>query len=152
MKLCWTNGADPDFVTLIRELDEHLRRINGDQQAKYAPYNAMTPQVEAAVFYDGETPVACCALRMHGPEQAEIKRMFVRPAYRRHGLAKRLLAALESRAAERGCRQLVLETNPAMADAVALYQSYGFAEIENFGPYRDLPTLCLGKAVESRKP
>ena len=147
MNLRWTHGGDADFVTLTRELDTYLQGINGDRQSDYAPYNIMNSLAEVALLYSGETPVACGALRMHEGGVAEIKRMFVAPDHRRSGLAKQLLIALETRAKALGCTRLVLETNPTMEGAVGLYQSYGFSPIEPFGPYRDLPTLCMGKAV-----
>jgi ribosomal protein S18 acetylase RimI-like enzyme len=78
---------------------------------------------------------------------AEIKRVYVSPACRRTGLGRRIVEALQRRAAEMGFRTLVLETNPSFTDAVALYRGMGFQTVEHFGPYRGMCTLCLGKTL-----
>jgi len=152
MRLCWVTGIHEDFLTLAHELDNHLRQVNGDRQVCYEAYNQMNAQIEVALLYDNDAPIACGALRLHGQDQAEVKRMYVRPAYRHRGLAKQLLATLEARAYEHGCDRLFLETSPLMLDAVALYHSYGFTEIPKYGPYCNLPSLCLGKPVQASKP
>lgn len=63
---------------------------------------------EAAVCYDGETVVGACTLspsgeQGHGPE---IVGLYVRPKYRRRGIARRLLAAIVARAEARGLAPL----------------------------------------------
>ena len=148
MNLCWTNGTDPQFVELTRELDAFLAEQNGCSQSAFSPYNAVDESTEAVIVYDGVTPVACGALRLHDLTTGEIKRMYVRPLYRHNGLATQVLAALETRAAEMGCENLVLETNPKFTSAVALYRRLGFQTIEPYGPYRTLCSLCLGKAIQ----
>jgi len=82
-------------------------------------------------------PAGCGAVRFHGDESAHIKRMWVAPRARGLGLGRRLLAELESRAAARGVTTLRLETNRALAEAVALYRSAGYREVAAFNaePY-----------------
>lgn len=92
--------------------------------------------------------VACAAWKSHPDGQAEIKRVYVQPAYRHGGLARKLLVAVETRVAERGYSRLLLETNPSFTDAVRLYQRYGFQPTEPFGPYTCLCTLCMGKPIQ----
>ena len=147
MILQWTNGADEAFVTLTRELDGYLAAQNGPAHCAYAPFNVMDAQTEAVVIFDGNTPTACGALRLHDGHTAEIKRMFVRPAFRRCGLAQQILSALEARAKALGCTRLILETSPTFNEAVALYRKLGFESIEPYGPYHDLCSLCMGKAI-----
>lgn len=149
MTLRWTNAADSDFILLTRELDAYLQGCNGENQADYSPYNVMSAQTEAIVVYDGDIPVACGALRQYEEHTAEIKRMFVKLSHRRSGLARIILSALEERAKALGCTRLILETSPSFSSAVALYQSFGFHEIEPFGPYQTLCTLCMGKDILS---
>ncbi len=91
--------------------------------------------------------VACAAWKSHPDGQAEVKRVYVKPAYRHGGLARRLLEAVEARVAARGFTRLLLETNPSFTDAVQLYQRYGFQATEPFGPYVCLCTLCMAKPV-----
>ena len=147
MNLCWTNGSDPHFGELTKELDAFLAEQNGSCQEVFTPHNAVDENTEAVIIYDGTIPAACGALRLHDHNTGEIKRMYVRPFYRQNGLATQILAALEARALEKGCTKLVLETNPKFAAAVALYHRLGFQAIEPFGPYRKLCSLCLGKNI-----
>jgi DNA-binding MarR family transcriptional regulator/GNAT superfamily N-acetyltransferase len=81
-------------------------------------------------------PVGCGALKFHHEAPAEIKRMWVGPAVRGLGLGRRLLAELEARAAARGVRVLRLETNRALSEAISLYRTAGYREVE---PFNDEP-------------
>jgi GNAT superfamily N-acetyltransferase/DNA-binding MarR family transcriptional regulator len=82
-------------------------------------------------------PVGCGALKFHRDAPAEIKRMWVAPAVRGLGLGHRLLAELEAHAAANGVRTLRLETNRALAEAIALYRAAGYQEVAAFNdePY-----------------
>ena len=84
-----------------------------------------------------DEPVGCGALKYHGDAPAEVKRMWVSPAARGLGLGRRLLAELEARAAGHGVRVLRLETNRALTEAIGLYRSAGYREVEPFNrePY-----------------
>jgi len=87
---------------------------------------------------DGE-PVGCGVLWHHGGGVADAKRMWVAPRARGLGLGRRLLAELERHARESGVRTLRLDTNRALTEALALYRSAGFQEIERFNdePHAD---------------
>ena len=82
-------------------------------------------------------PVGCGALKLHGDAPAEIKRMWVADAVRGLGVGRRLLADLESHAAQHGVRRLRLETNKALIEAINLYRSVGYREVAAFNdePY-----------------
>ncbi len=77
-------------------------------------------------------PVGCGALRLHGGEPAEIKRLWVAESARGLGLGRRLMVALEGLAAEHGAPAVRLDTNGALVEAIALYRSSGYVEIERF--------------------
>lgn len=82
-------------------------------------------------------PVGCGALKIHRRSPGEIKRMWVAPHLRGLGLGRRILVELERRAAEAEVRVLRLETNRALTEAIALYRSHGYREVEAFNeePY-----------------
>jgi DNA-binding MarR family transcriptional regulator len=80
--------------------------------------------------------VGCGALRLHGREPAEIKRMWVAPEARGLGLGRRMLEALEREAAARGARTTRLETNRALVEAIAMYREAGYREV---APFNDEP-------------
>jgi GNAT superfamily N-acetyltransferase len=82
-------------------------------------------------FADG-TPVCGGGLKRLDHEAAEIKRMYVAPAARRQGLARRLLGALEDAARERGYRIVRLDTGARQPHAKALYTASGYVEISDY--------------------
>jgi DNA-binding MarR family transcriptional regulator len=84
-------------------------------------------------------PAGCGALKLHGSQPAEVKRMWVAPAVRGVGLARRLLRALEERARAAGAAAVRLDTNGTLVEAIALYRSEGYREIAPFNaePYAD---------------
>ncbi|HEX4510088.1 MAG TPA: GNAT family N-acetyltransferase, partial [Burkholderiaceae bacterium] len=70
-------------------------------------------------------PVGCAGLKGSGGEIAEVKRLWVSPATRGLGLARRLMAAVEQAACELSIRVLRLDTNAALPEAAALYRKTG---------------------------
>ena len=84
---------------------------------------------------DGD-PVACGALMTQEPEVGYIRRMWVDPTMRGLGLGRRMLAALEDQACELGMHTVRLETNRALDEAMRLYRSAGYTEIEPFNDER----------------
>ena len=67
----------------------------------------------------GAVPVGCIALKGDGGAPAEIKRMWLDPAQRGTGLARRLMAQAEEIARELGIKTLRLDTNRALTKAIA---------------------------------
>jgi putative acetyltransferase len=68
-----------------------------------------------------------------GTRAAELKRLWVEPQFRGHGVGRGLVMAAIDWARTRGYQALVLDTvNEAMPEASALYQSLGFEETERF--------------------
>lgn len=83
---------------------------------------------------DGDA-VGCVGVKLD-PDAAEIKRMWVAPAARGLGLARRLLAEIEERARAHGLRATRLDTNGTLVEAIALYRSAGYREVP---PFNDNP-------------
>ncbi|HEU4886178.1 MAG TPA: helix-turn-helix domain-containing GNAT family N-acetyltransferase [Longimicrobium sp.] len=84
---------------------------------------------------DGE-PVACGAVKVMAPGIGYLKRMWVAPAVRGLGFARRMLGALEAQARELGFTTLRLETNRTLTEAIRLYRSAGYVEVP---PFNDEP-------------
>lgn len=85
-------------------------------------------------------PVACGALKTVAPGVADIKRMWVSDIVRGRGVGRRLLDRLVAEARAMGLRRVQLDTNRALTEAIALYRSAGFREVEAFNdePHADL--------------
>lgn len=83
-----------------------------------------------------EEPVGCGALKFHGSEPTEIKRMWVAKRARGLGLGRRLLQELERYAREMGATVVHLETNRNLSEAINLYRASGYREV---APFNDEP-------------
>jgi DNA-binding MarR family transcriptional regulator/GNAT superfamily N-acetyltransferase len=81
-------------------------------------------------------PIGCGALKFHGVERSDLKRMWVAPTTRGLGIGRRLLGELERRAFERGSHTVRLETNKALTEAIAMYRAAGYREV---GAFNDEP-------------
>ncbi|MEV5598376.1 GNAT family N-acetyltransferase [Streptomyces sp. NPDC052496] len=116
------------------EIDEGL--------TEYPPGQLVPPHGELLVVRDGDEEAVGCGglLLLDGGRTAELKRVFIRTAWRGQGAAGVLMRALERRAAELGAGRLRLDTRSDLVEAVALYRAYGYAEIPAYkeDPYSDL--------------
>ena len=82
-----------------------------------------------------DEPIGCGGLKFHD-DWAELKRMWVAPDARGLGIGRRLLTELEARAAAHGSRVVRLDTNGTLREAIAMYRSAGYVEIEPFNDER----------------
>lgn len=148
-QLLRTDSSHAGFRELIRELDAALRVNDGEQYDSFFIQHNQTDQIHhVVVVFDGELAVGCGAVKHFSDEAMEVKRMFVRPAYRGKGIGKSVLAGLEAWALELGYKSCVLETSIHLKAAVALYRGYGYAEIPRYPPYTDVPTsVCFRKKL-----
>lgn len=82
------------------------------------------------VAENGEQLVGYAAL-MYVGDGADVQRVVVHTAHRRHGIAADLLSRLLDEAAGRGCQQVLLEVAADNKAALGLYKRFGFAEISH---------------------
>jgi putative acetyltransferase len=144
---------NPDLHRLIDKLDEGLLQLYPAEGIFGVDFG--DPKVADMVFcvaYIGQQAVGCGALRPLGAEAAglaaELKRFFVDAAYRRRGIAKRLLDFLEQQASAMGFETILLETGPKQPEAIALYRQFGYLEIESYGDYAGCPhSYCMEKQL-----
>jgi GNAT superfamily N-acetyltransferase len=135
----------PAVIALCAERQAELdRQYDGDPA--YLTRHALDPSVSFLVAkIDGE-PVGCAGLQPLEPRIAEVRRLYVRPAHRGHGISRRLLAALEELAREWGVVTLRLETGDLQPESIGLYQSTGYRRIPAFGAYvGSSRSLCFEK-------
>ena len=121
----------PLFAPFIREADGPLD-VDLDIEAEIAagPPRDLTPPGGGLLLarVDGE-PAGLGGVRHLETEVAEVKTMYVAPAYRGRGLARAILAELEAIARTHGCRATRLDTSDYLTSAVALYRAAGYREV-----------------------
>ena len=85
-------------------------------------------------------PIGCVGLKGTGGELAEVKRLWVAPSARGLGLGRRLMDGVEDAARNIALKILRLDTNSALPEALKLYRSTGWTEIDRFNddPYPDV--------------
>ena len=140
---------DPDVVRLVAQVQkEYVDRYGGPDEAsvdlhEFAPPNGLF----LVALLDG-VPVATGGWRRIADDAVEIKRMYVVSSARRQGLARRVLAELESSAAASGYARALLGTGDRQPEAIALYESAGYSAVPGFGHYADAPgALFYGKSL-----
>jgi len=141
-----TASDDNDFRTLVALLDADLRIRDGEEHGFYAQFNGIAAIKEVIVAYIGDEPVACGAFKPYDAHTAEVKRMFVQPAFRGRGCARQVLQALEAWAAELGFAACILETGKKQPEAIRLYEKGGYHYIPNYGQYAGVEnSVCMQK-------
>ncbi len=93
------------------------------------PLPYVLPRGALLIAHAGKDVAGCVALRPLDSRTGEMKRLYVRPAYRSWGLGKLLVEAVILVARQAGYSELRLDTLPTMASAQALYHRLGFVEI-----------------------
>jgi ribosomal protein S18 acetylase RimI-like enzyme len=134
------NVVDPDGAAARHCLREYCTELDRRFDSGFDPADSLPADPEemrlpAGLFVlaslRGE-PIGCGALKFHRDQPTELKRMWVSPTARGLGVGRRVLAELERHAGEHGGRTIRLETNKALIEAIAMYRSAGYREVEAF--------------------
>jgi len=114
-----------NFSLCFQEFDKELATLPGD----YAP-----PHGRLLLLQDDDHIKGCVALHRLDDDTCEMKRLYLRPAFRGTGLGRVLVETIIREARTIGYKYMRLDTvEPLMKDAIAMYRHFGFKEIE---PYR----------------
>ena len=123
-------GESLGFNTCFGGFEQEVISLPGE----YAP-----PSGLLLLAKENGNRAGCVALRPLDATACEMKRLYVRPAFRGTGLGRRLAEAAVAHARAAGYRRICLDTLPAMQEARALYASLGFKAC---APYYD--NACVG--------
>ncbi|MEP7356651.1 MAG: GNAT family N-acetyltransferase [Anaerolineales bacterium] len=141
----------PDAQQLIAELEAALAPLYpATSRHGYSVDKLIRSGVAFFVIRQEGQPAGCGGVQLFGGEYAEVKRMFVRPRYRGLGLARQMLDHLAAHARAAGIGLLRLETGIHQADAIRLYENYGFGRTSPFGEYQPDPnSVFFEKRLEA---
>ena len=129
----------------LQRFDEELLHL----EEKYGPPEGCLYLLRV----DGEN-AGCGGMRALDEGRCELKRMYIRPAFRGRGLGRMMARRIIADARAAGYKEMLLDTLPFLTAAQALYRSLGFCEIER---YNDSPMagasylcldLCAGKEAQ----
>ena len=122
-------AGDPKFAYYLelQSYDEELRHLEG----KYGP-----PRGALILALEGGEAAGCIALKEMDETRCELKRLYVRPAFRGRGLGRTLTDMIIERARAAGYKEMLLDTLPFLQSAQRIYRAAGFREIEK---YNDSP-------------
>lgn len=151
---------DPRVRPLLDELaveydsryaDLFGRGAAAEELNRYPAGEFAGPDGALLIVQENGTSVAGGAFRRYGPDTAEFKRIWTHSAHRRRGLARFVLAELETLAVRRGYRAVYLTTGPRQPEAKHLYLNTGYeaqfdlsADPETIGPLAFTKTLPGG--------
>ena len=128
--------SDPEVRALydafIREADGPLEIDLEAEIAKGPPAELVPPTgVLLLVRVDGAA-AGIGGVRHLDTDVAEVKSMYLAPAFRGRGLARSLLSELEGIAARHGCAAVRLDTSDYLSGAISLYRAAGYREVPDY--------------------
>ncbi|MBO7388943.1 MAG: GNAT family N-acetyltransferase [Oscillospiraceae bacterium] len=125
-----------EYTNMLVRLDplfqESLDEQNYSEELNHLEDKYGLPQGRLYLLMDGETPAASIALHKIDEKTCELKRLYVKPGYRRQGIAEKLLDRIIEEARETGYSYMVLDTMPALKEAIRLYEKKGFYRINKY--------------------
>ena len=120
------------FREYIASLAEDIGFQNPESELAGLPGKYARPGGVVLMAWDGAQPAGAIAYRMFEPGVCEMKRLYVRPAFRGRDLGRELANELIEDARGRGYRTMLLDTLVSMQSARALYRDLGFRPVEAY--------------------
>lgn len=107
----------------LQGYDDEVRHL----ERKYGP-----PDGRLWLLRVDGNPAGCVGLKRFDDRCCEIKRLYVRPAYREHGLGGQLVRQVIADAREIGYSAVLLDTLPFLTVAIGMYERLGFRQIPSY--------------------
>lgn len=122
-------AGDPSF-------QEYLDIQNYDEELEHLDIKYGLPNGRLYIAYYDKKLAGCIGLRKIDEWNCEMKRLYVRPAFRRKNIGSKLIQQILKDAKEIGYSHMLLDTLPFLKSAIHMYKVYGFYEISS---YNDSP-------------
>lgn len=146
MKIVRSDALNPDFIELVKYLDEELAIKDGDNHTFYAQFDKIDKINNTVIVYENGIAIGCGAIKKFGEGIMEIKRIYTSPENRGKGIAAIILKELESWADELGYKKCILETGTNNPVAIGLYKKNDYRIISNYAQYVGIETsVCFEK-------
>lgn len=127
-------AGDPLFA-------EYLLLQNYDDELAHLEQKYGLPKGRLYLLFCNGDVAGCIGLKQLDGDSCELKRLYIKPAFRGMHLSDLLVKQIISDAKEIGYKRILLDTLPFLTAAIALYKKHGFQEISK---YNDSP---MGNAV-----
>jgi ribosomal protein S18 acetylase RimI-like enzyme len=131
-----TFATEDDIPSIKKLFQEYAQAIgidlyfqNFDEELAGLPGRYVPPDGALLIAKSSGKACGCVALRKFDDQVCEMKRLYVKPEFRKHGLGKDLVERIISEAKNRGYKVMRLDTLATMQSAIKLYKSFGFHEI-----------------------
>ena len=125
------------FREYEKELDEDICFQSFDEELKHPLKKYGLPSGDLVLAYWEDEIAGCIALtKMKEAEVCEMKRLYVKPSFRKNKIGRLLVEDLLSSAKEKNYKKMRLDTFLQLQAAVHLYQKFGF---ENISAYYNNP-------------
>nr|WP_315021048.1 GNAT family N-acetyltransferase [uncultured Aminipila sp.] len=123
----------PDAEVCFDSFTEELNNLPGLYSSPYG---------RLYLAYLGGNIAGCIALKPVNDTVCEMKRLYVKPAYRSKGIAKKLLKKVISEGKKQGYEEMILETLPCMTSAIPLYESFNFNRLTDASKNNNIIIYC----------
>lgn len=115
---------------------EYLNIQNYDEELEHLDTKYGLPSGRLYLAFYDEKLAGCIGLRKIDDQNCEMKRLYVRPAFRGKNIGGKLIQQILKDAKEIGYSHMLLDTLPFLKSAIHMYKAYGFYEIPS---YNDSP-------------
>ena len=142
------NSKSDDVALLSDELHKDLELIYGKGLIESFKEENDQMLIFYVAYDETGNAVGCGALRHFDETTAEIKRMYIKENFRGQGISKKILMSLENYAIELNYQRIVLETGLKQPEAMNLYASFRYKQINCYGWHADDPdSRCFEKII-----
>jgi len=129
-----------EYTSALKEIDPtitlYLGLQNYDQEIQDLNEKYGLPKGRLYIAYYENQIAGCIALRQLNDTECEMKRLYVKPKFRKHKIGTKLVETIIKDAKEIGYKAMLLDTLPSLVPAIKLYENTGFHYIS---AYNDSP-------------